>query len=124
MSVPGASRLSGVLISPSSIPSFRKGSEESGSQMPEREHVIHYTVDSEPQTTDQQELTPRQILVNATDDSTKVYLIEVRGKDQVSFKDKLDVEIHMHDGMIFITAALGGGGVSRGNLRQWRKRTF
>lgn len=92
--------------------------------MPDKEQVIHYTVDSEPQTTDRRELTPRQILVNAKDDPAKVYLIEVKGKEQVSFKDKPDVEIHMHDGMIFVTAALGGGGVSRGNFRLWRKRTF
>lgn len=81
--------------------------------MEAKEHVIHYTVDGEEQTTTQKELTPRQILTNAGDDPTKVYLIEVKGKEKESFKDKLDVEIHMHDGMVFVTAALGGGTVSR-----------
>jgi hypothetical protein len=84
--------------------------------MTDTKHLIHYTVDSEPQTTDQKELAVRQILINAKDDPAKVYLIEVRGKDKISFEGKLDELIHMHDGLVFVTAAIGGGGVSEAGI--------
>lgn len=87
--------------------------------MADARHLIHYTVDGEPQTTDQRELTVRQLLLNAKDDPTKVYLIEVRGKEKVSYEGKLDEEIHMHDGLVFVTAAIGGGGVSSRRIQNW-----
>lgn len=76
------------------------------------EPVIHYEVDGEPQSTTERVLTVRQILVNAKDDPTKVYLIEIVGKEQKSYQGKLDEQLHMHDGMVFVTAAIGGGVVS------------
>lgn len=91
--------------------------------MEAKDNLIHYTVDGEPQTTTERNMTPRQILTNAGDDPTLVYLIEVKGKDKESFKDKLDVEIHMHEGMVFVTAALGGGPVSTLRGKPWRRPT-
>lgn len=88
--------------------------------MADPKHLIHYTVDNEPQTTSERELTVRQILVNASEDPTKVYLIEVKGKEKISFEGRLDERIHMHDGMVFVTAAIGGGGVSATDGVSWR----
>ncbi len=66
-----------------------------------------YTVDGEPQQTTSHELTPRQILENAKLDPSQRYLLELHGKEQVSYKDKLDTPIHMHEHQKFITAYIG-----------------
>jgi hypothetical protein len=73
---------------------------------------INYTVDGEPQETTQHELTPRQILVNAELDPTQRYLIEIQGDHQVSFKDKMDTPIHLHEKEKFISAFNGPTPVS------------
>jgi hypothetical protein len=73
---------------------------------------IDYSVDGEPQETTLHELTPRQILVNAELDPTLRYLIEVEGNHQVSFKDKMDTPIHLHEKEKFISAFNGPTPVS------------
>ena len=78
----------------------------------ESEHVIHYTVDNEPQTTRERELTAGQILRQAGIDPDTHYLIEIRGHDRESFKDRTDAEIRMHDHLKFISIAVGPTPVS------------
>lgn len=74
---------------------------------------FEYTVDDETFTTSEKELTPRQILTEARFDPTKVYLILTEGDHDVSYRDKPDEVIHMHEKMIFITAKLGPTPVSQ-----------
>jgi hypothetical protein len=71
-------------------------------------HVIHYTVGDEPQTTTERTLTPRQIMTNAGANPEENYLVEIRGKEpRVSYKDRPDVSIHMHEGQKFIVVFVG-----------------
>lgn len=74
--------------------------------------TFHYTVDDEPQETTSHELAPRQILLNAKLDPAQRYLIEIHGKEQVSYKDKPDSTVHMHEHQKFITAYIGAVPVS------------
>ncbi|MGI0094018.1 MAG: hypothetical protein ACREA8_07940, partial [Nitrosotalea sp.] len=60
--------------------------EDSKSFMPE----FKYTVDGEPQETDQHELTPNEILKKANIDPQKYYLVQIEGQHQVPYKDKGD----------------------------------
>ena len=71
-----------------------------------------YTVDGEPQQTQEHDLTPRQILTNAGLDPAQRYLIEIEGTKQKSLKDAMDTPLHIHQSMKFVTASLGGTGVS------------
>jgi hypothetical protein len=76
-------------------------------------HVIHYSVNDEPQYTHEKELTPVKIMEDAGIDPSKNYLVEIK-KDghQESFKDAPEKHIHMHDGMKFITCFMGTKPVS------------
>lgn len=71
-----------------------------------------YTVDGESQSTTQHVLTPTQILKDANIDPTTHYLVEIAGKNQISFKDKPSEQIHMHEHMTFISVSLGPTTVS------------
>ena len=73
--------------------------------MSEHEHKIHYTVDDEPQVTESHELTPVQILKDAKIDPASHYLVQIEGKHQISYKDKPNEEIKMHDHMKFISVS-------------------
>lgn len=70
-------------------------------------HMFEYTVDGEAQQTSSHELTARQILVSAKLDPAQRYLIELHGKEQVSYKDNPDTPIHIHEHQKFITAYIG-----------------
>jgi hypothetical protein len=75
--------------------------------------VIEYTVDDEPQSTTEQDLTPNQILSNAGLDPAQYYLILVRNPhNQESYQDKGDETIHMHPNLRFISAFTGSTPVS------------
>lgn len=69
--------------------------------------TFDYTVDGEAQHTDKHEMTAGQILIAAKLDPAVRYLIELHGKDQVSYKDRTDAIIHMHEKQTFITAFIG-----------------
>lgn len=68
--------------------------------------TFDYTVDGEPQETDEHELTVRQILEGAGVNPSERYLIELHGKDQVALRD-VDAKVHMHERQKFITAFVG-----------------
>ena len=78
-------------------------------------HVIHYTLDDEPQETTEMVLTPRQIMENAKPapiDPSTHYLVQIEGQHQVSYKDKPDEPIHMHEKMRFVSISTGPTPVS------------
>ena len=70
-----------------------------------QQHVIHYIVDTEPQTTTEKVLTPVEILRNAGFDPATHYLVQVVGKERISYKDEPNKKIEMHDGMKFIAVS-------------------
>jgi pyruvate/2-oxoglutarate dehydrogenase complex dihydrolipoamide dehydrogenase (E3) component len=73
----------------------------------EAQRPIHYTVDGEPQESMDRTLTPRQIIIAAGLNPTERYLVEIKGKHQDSYKDKMDTPIHMHEGQKFVTVFTG-----------------
>ncbi len=83
--------------------------EEHGHQ---HEHSIHYEVNAEPQSTTDREMTPVQILQKAEIDPAKNYLVELRGKEKISFKDNPNEPIKMHNEMKFISVSTGPKPVS------------
>lgn len=80
-----------------------------------RPHIIHYTVDGEPQETTEQELTPRQILQHAGVDPATHYLVEIKSHhEHISYEGRPDVEIPMHEHphMRFVSVCTGPTPVS------------
>ncbi len=75
-------------------------------------HMIHYTVNDEPQSTTERELTPVKIMENAGIDPNLNYLIKIDGHNQESFRNDPGKVIHMHNGMKFITNFMGPKPVS------------
>ena len=69
--------------------------------------IFEYKVDDENYTTDREKLTPNEILINAKFNPSSVYLIELEGEKETSFKDDPNKILHMHQGMEFITANRG-----------------
>lgn len=74
--------------------------------------TFQYTVDDEPHDTNEHTLTARQILQEAGKDPANYYLKQIEGQHQISYQDKLDEPIHMHQHMKFITIYNGSTGVS------------
>jgi len=74
---------------------------------------FNFTVDGEPLSTAEHELSPRQILQEAELDPSSYYLIELRGPEQISFQSSPDSPIHMHDNLRFIAVFTGPVPVSR-----------
>ena len=74
--------------------------------------TFNYTVDDEPQSTTSHDLTPNQILSNAGIDTSNHYLVEIRGKERISYQDKGDTVIHMHEHMKFVSVSTGPTPVS------------
>jgi len=70
-------------------------------------HVIHYTVNDEPQETTEHQLTASQILTNAGIDPSQNYLIQLEGRHQTSYKDNPETVIHMHEKQTFISNFTG-----------------
>lgn len=74
--------------------------------------TFQYTVDDEPQTTDEHILTASQILQNGGHDPASYYLVEIKGKHQESYQNKPNEPIHMHHHMKFISVFNGPTTVS------------
>lgn len=75
--------------------------------------TFHYTVDDKSQTTDQHKMTPNQILEKAGISPTNHYLVQIEGKNRISYESKGDEEIEMHDNMKFISISFEPTPVSR-----------
>lgn len=72
-----------------------------------------YSVDGAEQQTTANRLTPRTIVINAGLNSAERYLIELKSDHkQISYRDSMDSEIHVHQHQEFITASLGPTPVS------------
>jgi len=78
----------------------------------ESHKTIRYTVDGKPQTTTKDELTPDQILTDAGIDPKTNYLVEIKGREKISFQGKTE-PIKLHDGMKFISVSINPTPVSR-----------
>jgi len=74
--------------------------------------TFQYTVDDEPQSTSEQNLTPRQILQNAEIDPATHYLVEIKGQHKESYQNKMDEPIQMHQHMKFVSVFNGPTTVS------------
>ena len=84
--------------------------EQEQAQQPQGDHqphAIHYTVGDEPQTTEERELTPVQIMTKAGINPDENYLVEIRGRERFSYKDKPNDPIHMHEGQQFVVVFVG-----------------
>jgi hypothetical protein len=81
---------------------------------PKHRHLIHYTVDGEPQESRLHELRATEILEHAgLTPVANYYLIRLLPDgDQKSYKDHPEKEIHLHDGERFISASLAPTPVS------------
>ncbi len=66
--------------------------------------TFEYTVDTDPQSTDQQKMTPNEILRKAGFDPAVYYLVAIHGESQQSFQGKGDdpIEIHEHEKFVSI----------------------
>lgn len=73
---------------------------------------IPYSVDDEGQTTTEDHLSANQILTNAGIDPTKHYLVQLVGRNQVSYQGKGEELIHMHPNLKFISVFIGDTPVS------------
>ena len=69
-------------------------------------HEIEFTVDGETVTTTEHELTPVQVMQLAGVDPESHYLKEIRGHQQISYKDTPNEPIHVHNNQRFITNSL------------------
>jgi hypothetical protein len=74
--------------------------------------TFNYTVDDEPQETSAHVLTPVQIMEAAQVDPLSHYLVQLEGQHQVSYQDKPNDEIHMHNHLKFISISTGPTPVS------------
>ena len=68
---------------------------------------ITFTVDREPVTTTQERLTANQILDLAGIDAATNYLVQVKGREQVSYEGRGDEEIRVHDDEVFVSVSTG-----------------
>jgi hypothetical protein len=77
--------------------------------------VIHYTLDDEPQVTNQRVMTPVQIMETAKPvpvDPETHYLVQLEGDHKISYKGKPNEPIEMHEHAKFITVSTGPTPVS------------
>jgi hypothetical protein len=81
-------------------------------------HIIHFTVDGEPFTTEQREWTPNAIIKYFGDrDPATNYLVRIKGRDKESFQGKGEIPIEIHDHDDFQTISTGPTPVSDGAAR-------
>lgn len=66
-------------------------------------HEIHYTVNGESQETLNRTLTPAQIMEKAGIKPSENFLVEIRGRERISFKDDPTAQIEIHENEKFVT---------------------
>lgn len=74
--------------------------------------TFQFTVDDESFSTHEHTLTPIQILEIAGLDPATHYLVQIHGNHQVSYKDKPNEPIHMHQHAKFVSVFTGETPVS------------
>lgn len=76
-------------------------------------HTIEFTLDGEPETTTEHQLTPDAILRDfGQKDPTTHYLVELRGHHKESYQAKGDIPIHLHPHAKFVSVFTGATPVS------------
>jgi hypothetical protein len=68
---------------------------------------ITFTVDGEPIQTTEHRLTPNQILGLAGIDPASHYLVQVKGRQQVSYQGKGEEPITVHEHAVFVSVSTG-----------------
>lgn len=74
--------------------------------------LFHIFVDGEQLETVEHKLTARQVLNLAGLDPAGYYLVEVNGKNQVSFQGRLEDTVNIHEKAKFVTVSTGPTPVS------------
>jgi hypothetical protein len=77
-----------------------------------KEKIIRIEIDGEDFEVEGREHTARELLELAGLDPTTTYLIELRGNNQESYRDRLDEPIKLHNNMRFVSADLGSAPVA------------
>jgi hypothetical protein len=72
-----------------------------------KEKTFTVTVDGESVEIPRKGVTPRAILLAAGLDPEQRYLIEKKGNNTISYRDKLDEPISVHENQVFLTGVLG-----------------
>src|SRR5579883_2457487 len=76
-------------------------------------HLIHFQLDGEPETTDQEFLTPNEIIKDfGKKDPATNYLVQIKGHEQISYKDKGEIPIQIENGQRFQIVSTGPTPVS------------
>ena len=88
------------------------GDRKEAKHMSSNKHEINYTVNDEPQSTTEKDMTPVQIMEKAGIDPAVNYLVQIVGDHKESYQGKPDATIHMHEKMKFITNFTGPKPVS------------
>lgn len=70
-------------------------------------HAIEFTVDETHVTTTDKTLTASAILALAGIDPLTHYLVELRGKQQISYEGKVDEPIKVHPNQEFLSVRVG-----------------
>lgn len=82
------------------------------SQSDSMHRSFDFTVDGDPFSTEAHELTPNAIMAIAGVDGSTHYLVEIRGRTQISYRDAPDEPIHLHEHAKFATLCTGPTPVS------------
>jgi hypothetical protein len=80
---------------------------EASTERERPERSITFTVDDEPVTTTEKQLTPNQILVLAGIDPATNYLVQTEGRHQVSYEGRGDDPIRVHENAAFVSVSTG-----------------
>lgn len=81
-------------------------------------HEIHFTVDGEPEETEQREITPDEIISEyGKRDPMTNYLVQIQGNHTESYRDRGSQPIRLHNGMRFQIISLGPTPVSESAIR-------
>ncbi|MDA9519062.1 hypothetical protein XI06_01540 [Bradyrhizobium sp. CCBAU 11434] len=82
----------------------------------QRHHVIHFTVNGEPEKTEQREWTPDDIITKFGEvDPASNYLVRIKGHHKESFQGKGEIPIEIHDCDDFQIVSTGPTPVSDGS---------
>jgi hypothetical protein len=77
-----------------------------------KEKTVRIEIDGEDFEVEGREHTARELLELAELDPTTTYLIELRGNNQESYRNRLDEPIKLHNNMRFVSADLGSAPVA------------
>ena len=87
-------------------------------EVAEHHHKIHFTLDGESEETEKHKMTPNEIIREyGRKEPANNYLVQIQGNQKISYRDKGDELIDLHNGMKFQIISLGPTPVSDGPIR-------